>query len=238
MRFVVGADQPQDTVDALAAAYLKRMIWRGESRWHPELVTRQKIVGVDRLCALRDSDRGFIISFVHHGDYEGLSPSLAWAGIPTHAIVTSEMFAEKQPAWLRQQGRVVCFNEGVTLLDVAAGSAGIRQVLRRGGGVSIAADVPGRTPVRFLGHDLVLASGAARLAVETDSPVAVVTAHSDPEYPDACAMLKVADVLEPKDFMTVEDLLSVMVRLHERAFLAWPEASEYPLRRLTDPSIR
>jgi lauroyl/myristoyl acyltransferase len=238
MRFVVGDDQPDEEIDRLAAAYLERMIWRGEARWHPELVTRQQIVGLEKVRALQDAECGFIVNFVHHGDYEGMSPSLAWAGIRTHALATSAMFAADQPAWLRQQARVVTFNEGVTLLDVARGAAGIKELLARGEAVAIASDIPGRTPVRFLGHDLHLVSGAARTALECQVPVAIVTSHPNPADPHACAMLKVTDVLYPKEFDSAEALLETMLRRHEGAFLAWPEAAEYPLRRLTDPSVR
>jgi lauroyl/myristoyl acyltransferase len=238
MRFVVGDDQPDEMIDRLASAYVKRMVWRGESRWHPKLVTRQQIVGLEHLRTLQRAGTGFIVNFVHHGDYEGLSPSLAWAGIPTHALATSEMFAKDQPAWLRQQARVITFNEGVTLLDVALGSTGIREVLDSGGAVAIATDVPGRTPIRFLGHDVHLASGSARIALDAKVPVAVVTAHPNPADPDGCAVLEVDEPLRPDNFESVEDLLEVMVRRHEEAFMAWPEAAEYPLRRLTDPSVK
>ncbi len=235
MRFVVGDDQPDEVVDRLAAAYIKRMVWRGEARWHPELLTRQPIVGMEHLRAVQRGDTGFIVSFTHHGDYEGVSPSLAWAGIATHALATSEMFAKEQPAWLRQQARVVTFNEGVTLLDVALGSEGIRKVLARGEAVAIAADVPGSAATRFLGHDVRLASGAARIGMETNVPVVVVTSHPNPAAPDACGMLRVSEPLCPEDFASVEELFEVIVRLNEAAILAWPEATEYPLRRLTNP---
>jgi lauroyl/myristoyl acyltransferase len=238
MRFVVGDDQPDEVIDRLAAAYLQRMIWRGEARWHPRLVTRQPITGLERLTALQDAGRPFIVSFTHHGDYEGISPSLAWAGIRTHAIATSAMFSKDQPAWLRQQARVVTYNEGVTLLDVARGSARIKDLLSQGHPVAIASDIMGGTPVRWLGHDVRFASGAARIAFECQVPVAVVTSRPNPARPDRCGALTVADLLQPGDFAGVGDLLDAMLAQHETAVRAWPEAAEYPLRRATDPSVR
>jgi lauroyl/myristoyl acyltransferase len=231
MRFVVGDDQPDAAIRRLAAAYLRRMIWRGESRWHPALVNRQQVVGVEHLRGLRDSGVGFLITFGHHGDYEGLGPSLARVGIPNHVMATSEMFAEVMPVWMRQQRLVVTSHEDVTLLDVAGGSAAIRKVLARGDAVCLATDVVGSTPIRFLGHDVHLASGGARIAFASNVPVVMVTSHRNPTAPGKCATLKVAAPLHPEEFAAPEDMLEAMVRHHELAILAWPEAAEYPQRR-------
>jgi len=231
MRFVVGEDQPDAVIKPLAAAYLRRMVWRGESRWHPELLNRQQVVGVEHLRSLCEAGTGFIVAFAHHGDYEGLGPSLARVGIPNHVMATSEMFAEKMPIWMRQQRAVVTSHEGVTLLDVAKGAAGIQEVLARGEVVSLATDVVGNTPVRFLGHDVTLASGGARIAFASNVPVVVVTAHRNPEAPGKCATLEVEAPLYPKEFAAPTDMLEVMVRHQERAIMAWPEGAEYPRRR-------
>jgi lauroyl/myristoyl acyltransferase len=232
MRFVVGEDQPDEAIERLAAAYVKRSIWRGESRAHPRLVNRQRIVGGERLRELHEAGTGFIINFVHLGDYEGISPSIAREGIPNVNIATSAVFAADAPIWLKQAAKLVTSHDAVTILDVAVGSSGIREALERGSAVAIATDQPGHTPIRFLDHELLLSSGAARIAKQTGVPVAVVTTHPDPASPDACGMFKVAEILNPDDFDSVEDLLEVMVRRHEEAFLAWPEAADHPLRML------
>jgi lauroyl/myristoyl acyltransferase len=231
MRFVVGDDQPDAAIRRLAAAYLRRMIWRGESRFHPPLVARQQVVGVEHLRALQDAGTGFLVTFAHHGDYEGLPSSLARAGIANHVIATSEMFAEEMPGWMRQQREVVAFEAGVTMLDVAEGSAGIKKALAGGHPVCMAVDVVGSTPIRFLGHDLHLASGGARISFASNVPVVMVTAHRNPTAPGSCATLKVAAPLHPDEFAAPEDMLEAMVRHHELAILTWPEASEYPERR-------
>lgn len=237
MQFVVG-EQPDEVLDRLAAAYVERSIWRGESRWHPELVNRQEIVGVERLLALRDAGTGFLVNFVHLGDYEGISPSLAHAGIPNHNVATSEVFGPDAPIWMKQSAVVVTSHEDVTLLDVAVGSAGIRKVLAQGAAVAIATDQPGHTTVHFLGHELSLSSGAARIAESTGTPVAVLTTHPHPTSPAGCGLFKVAEVLDPADFDSAEALLEVMIRLHEEAFRAWPEAAEHPLRMTNDTLVR
>jgi lauroyl/myristoyl acyltransferase len=235
MRWVVGDDQPAETIDRLAAAYVKRMIWRGEARWHPELVTRQPVMGLEHLRALQDAGSAYIISFAHHGDYEAISPSLAWAGFPSHVVTTDEMFADEMPVWMAQQKRVVA-QPGVTLVSVSIGSAGIKEVLRSGHAVALGADILGHTPVRFLGHDVKIASGAARLARDCDVPVVVVTSRPQQGKPGGCAELTVTPPLHHTDFETHQDLLVEMLRRHEAAISAWPEATEYPMRRF-DPEL-
>ena len=104
--------------------------------------------------------------------------------------------------------------------------------------VAIATDQPGHTKVQFLGHQLSLSSGAARIAKDTGTPVAVVTTHPNPAKPAGCGLFKVAEVLDPADFDSVEELLEVMIRLHEDAFRAWPEAAEHPLRMTNTELVR
>lgn len=237
MRWVTGEDAPDEEIERLATRYVERMIWRGEARWHPRLVTRQEIDGLEHLIALRESGTGYVVNFVHHGDYEGISPSLAWAGFPSQAVATSEMFAPDMPRWMRQQRRVVESN-GARVMDVALGSAGIKAVLATGSAVALATDLPGHTALRFLGHDAYIASGAARIAFDADVPVVVVTAHPHPARPRAGARLTVSEPLHPSAFDSVEELLEVMVQIHERAMWAWPEACEYPMRRLDRTQMR
>jgi lauroyl/myristoyl acyltransferase len=237
MRYIVGNDEPADRVERLAIAYIRRSLWRGESRWHPSLVNRQRIRGVEQLRALRDAGSAFVVNFVHHGDYEGLPASLGHAGIDLHVIATSDMFATHMPAWMRQQARLVRSHARVTMVDVAIGSAGIRGLLESGHPVMIASDQPGHTKVNFLGHDLTLSSGAARIARQTGTAVAVMTAEPDPDHPDGCGSYRIT-MLEPGHFDSDDALLSAMMRLHEAAFRAWPEAAEHPLRMLDTSLVK
>jgi lauroyl/myristoyl acyltransferase len=236
MRFVTGDDQPHEVIGRLAEAYVKRSIWRGEARWHPQLVNGQEVEGAELLLALRRQRQGFIVAFTHHGDYEGISPSLAHAGIDNHEVVTSEVWHPDAPIWMKQQVVVLRSRRGANMLDVAHGSAAVRDLLARGEVVAIAIDQPGHTRMRFLGRDLSLSSGAARIAKDMGVPVAVVTAHPDPDRPEMCGKFRVAEVLDPSEFESVGSLLRVMVSRLEEAFLAWPEAAEHPLR-MTDRSL-
>jgi lauroyl/myristoyl acyltransferase len=235
MRWVVGDDQPEDAIGRLAVGYLRFMIWRGEVRWHPQRVRRQPVAGAKHLRALAGTNRGFVIGFAHHGHYEGLSASLARVGIPNHLVATSGLFAQEMPIWMQYSKRVLD-GEGVTLLDVARGSKGIKEVLARGCPVSMALDVPGRTPVRFLGHSVRIATGAARIAMEMNVPVVLVTAHPSSGNRRSDAVLKASEPFYPEEFDSFESLLNAMLQPLEQAIREWPEAYEYPNRRF-DPAL-
>lgn len=232
MRFVIGSSAGEPAIRKAARRYVNRMTWRGESRWHPELITHQRIMGLEHLRSLQEQGKGFILSFVHHGDWEGTFSSLARHGIRMHLIATSEMFSEKPEAWLRQQRDVIALLEGVTLVDVAVGSRGVRDLLARDCAVALALDPVGHTPVRFLGHDLLLSSGGTRIAMELDVPVVMMTSHPDERHSRACSWIKLSPPVFPHDFAGVDEFLEHLIRHQEEAILAWPEATDQPMRML------
>jgi lauroyl/myristoyl acyltransferase len=100
--------------------------------------------------------------------------------------------------------------------------------LRPGSTLAIASDVPGRTPVEFLGRPVLGSFGAARIAMLADAPVVLVTAHRDG---DGGSYLRVHPPLEPRDFTDPAVLLAEILRRHGEAVLAWPEALDAPLAR-------
>ena len=231
MRFVVG-DVPRAELDRHVEDYLRRSVFRGETRYNAELVRHARIEGLAVVEALRDASQGFVIDFVHHGDYETICASMGSAGVPSYAYATSMLWEPGAPHWLRMQKKVIEDSPGVTLVDAARGSAYARELLKEGSAVAIATDQPGHTPVEFLGHRMHLSSGAIRVAFDTASPVVVVTSSPDPDRPHGVAMLTVHEPLLPRDFESVEAMLDVVLRMHEQAFRAWPGAAETPMRML------
>jgi lauroyl/myristoyl acyltransferase len=227
MSFLLEVARPEADLDAAARAYVRRMIWRAEARWHPELLTRQRIVGFEHLAAAHDLGRGVIINYMHHGAYEGLSPSLSRLGIRSHMLGFDHIFGDDAPGWLKQNLRVST-SGGNTTVSVAVGSQGIADLLTQGLVVTLASDVPGRTPVRFAGRDLLGSFGAARIAHSTGSPVVVATSEVDD---NGRPFIRIHEALMPSDFASPKELLEQMLALHEPVILAWPEAVDIPLLR-------
>jgi lauroyl/myristoyl acyltransferase len=141
-------------------------------------------------------------------------------------VVYPYMVRDDAPRWLQQHIRVACSGGG-SPLSAGVGAQGIIDRLTRGHVVAIATDVPGRTPLRFAGRDVVGSFGAARTAADAGSPVVVMTTERDAQGP----FVRVHEALEPKHFDSPQALLQHLVAVHERAVLAWPEACDLPLSR-------
>jgi lauroyl/myristoyl acyltransferase len=226
MRFLLELTHPEADLDRAARAYVREQIWRGERRWHPELVIQQRVVGLEHLRSVGEG-QGAVLSFMHHGSFDGLCASISRHGFaPFWMMAYPSTMLPDAPAWLRQHVKVSQLN-GDVAVSTEIGAEGIVGLLADGGRVSLALDVPGHSRVQFAGREVMGASGAARLASKTSVPVVPATAERDAEGP----FIRLHPPVRPEDFGSVEELHEHLLRLHERAVLAWPEAVDIPLSR-------
>lgn len=226
MRFLLEETQPQADIDAVARDWITSTEWYDALKWHPNVSTRQRVQGEERVRAL--VGRGMVLSFAHLGQYDGLFGSLARVGVPCTVVAASHMLAPDAPKVRQQHLRVVSAGGHVVSND--SGFAGLVQLVRNGATVALASDVAGRTPVTFAGREVLGSFGAPRLAFETDSPVVLCTAHPTPGR-RWCPRLRLHEPLYPRDFATPHSLLDEINRRHEEAILAWPTGYERPLVR-------
>ncbi len=230
MEFLLEDSRPGSDLDAAARGYVEQMIRRGELRWHPDLVTGRRLEGIEHLAAARDLGRGVVLSFMHHGFYDGAFPLIALAGVPTHMMIYPYMARDDAPRWLKQHLRINSIGGGIPT-STEIGTKGIIELLAGGAVVAIATDVPGHTPVKFAGRELLGSFGAARLAMTTNSPVVLMTSERD----DQGAHVRLHEPMHPEDFDTPEALLGEIVSRHEPHVLAWPEATDIPTSRWGTP---
>lgn len=233
MRFLLEHTEREPEIPVLARGYTEFALLRGYRRWHPRHLSHQPVTGIEWLTTKRDPERGVLLSFVHHAQYEGLFPSLARQGAAIHVVVAPEAFDPASPAQLRQHFKVAGMMPSTTLVPATIGSAGMVELVEQGEIVAIASDVAGRTPVQFLGRELRGSFGAARIATQTNTPVVLVTSHRSA---DGSPSLQVHEPLEPADYADPADLLAEIMRRHEPAVLAWPEAFDSPYTRLGIPA--
>jgi hypothetical protein len=147
-------------------------------------------------------------------------------GFRLHMVVYPYMLEPDAPLWLQQHVALACIGGG-TPVSAAVGNEGIMDLLRRGEVVAIASDVPGRTPLRLAGRDVLGSFGAARIPAETGSPVVVMTSEEDADGP----FIRLHEPLDPATFESPTALLERMLALHEAVLLRWPEATDLPLSR-------
>jgi lauroyl/myristoyl acyltransferase len=226
MRFLLERTRPAADVDAAARAYVRRQILRGELRWHPETLTDMRIVGLEHLLAARDLGRGVMLNFMHHGSYEGAFGSLGKRGVRLQMMVYPYMVRDDAPRWLKQHMSIACTGGGVPV-SAEVGAQGIIDRLNQGSVVAVASDVPGHTPLQFVGREVLGSFGAARLASDAGSPVVVMTAEIDEQGPFA----RLHEALEPKDYDSPKALLQQMLAMQEKVLVQWPEETDLPLSR-------
>jgi lauroyl/myristoyl acyltransferase len=226
MSFLLEKSRPDADLDAAARAYVRRQVWRGELRWHPELITHMRIEGLAHLVAAKEAGRGVVLNFMHHGTYEGAFGSIGNNGIQLQMVVYPYMVRADAPSWLKQHMSVACTGGGVAV-SAEIGTQGILDLLGQGLVVAVASDVPGRTPLRFVGRDVLGSYGAARLASDAGAPVIVMTTETD----DRGSFVRLHEPLDPKEFHSPRELLEEMLARHEQVLVRWPEATDLPLSR-------
>jgi lauroyl/myristoyl acyltransferase len=226
MGFLLG-QAPKAELEQVARAYVEFQVYRGELRWHPDQLTKLRVVGVDHLRVARAKGRGVIVNFMHHGHYDGAFASLAVRhGEPFQIVVYPYMLEPTAAPWLKQHVKVSLQGGGVAV-SAAIGTGGMRSLLAHGHTLAIASDVPGRTPVRFAGREVLGSYGAARLAFEAQCPIVVLTSERDA----GGAFVRVHPPMQPAGFDSPRALLDDVLAVHEAAVLAWPEATDLPLSR-------
>lgn len=225
MEFLLGLTERADEVPDMARRHFREQALRRYMRYRPWQITRIPVRDVEWLTTRRDRDRPMVLSFFHHHRYDGMFGSLRRAGVDLDILVIPEGLDKDAPKLLRQHMKVV--GRGGNLIPAVGGTDGLIAAMRPGRIVAIASDVPGRTPVAFLGREVLGSFGAARAASLTNSPVAVVTHVKDGDG----SYLQIHEPIEPGDFADPGELLAAMLRVHEQAILAWPEALDFPLAR-------
>jgi lauroyl/myristoyl acyltransferase len=229
MRFLLEHTDRAAEVPALARGWAEQMQLRSVLRWHPRAITRQEVRGIEWLTTKRDPTRGVVLNFMHHHRYEGMFASLRRQGVQL-SIVAHPAIVQAAPGTPeRQHARVVAM--GGEMIESGSGTAELAERLEHREIVAIATDFPGRTEMTFLGRRVLGGFGAARLAAMTNSPVVLVTVERDAGRP----YLQVHQGLEPSDFDGPAELLEEILRRHEPAVLAWPEATDGPTLRFAVP---
>ncbi len=225
MELLLAAVRP-DLVDSSIGDYQDRMIRRSELRYHPGQLNHQPVAGVEHLREAMSWGRGVVLSFLHHGHYEGSLASVGRQMGPLHLLVDPLMLDPRGPSWLHAHINVAC-STGNLPVDARLGSRACRELLAAGGIVAIAPDIPGSTPVNFLGRPRLGSAGVARVAYSVGAPVVVLNAVRR----RGSLGVALGPTLRPEEHDNAESLLAAVLDAHESAVIAWPGGYDQPSMR-------
>jgi lauroyl/myristoyl acyltransferase len=229
MRFLLEKVCSQSEIEEAARLYLLEAYKRNEQRWRPWQTTQQEIQGIEVLQKLVTRRSGVIINFMHHAQYDGIFQSLARVGVRHHAATHHDLNKADAQEYMRRHMKTV--RRGAVTFEVQRGSYEyMRDLLTQGQTLAIASDLPGSTRTTILGREILMASGAARLALDTGALVVPITPWRQQGWSQT---LRVEEPIDPRGCTTIAEVQAAIAARHEPALRDWPSALEYPLRRWT-----
>lgn len=183
LRMVISAGALAMDESAAAERWWAALIERLYLLFRPRSMERAVLQDLSRLHAAQAEGRGVLLVFCHTGHYPAVFPALRNAGVHYVVPATEAAFGGQVTGLLglviRQHVAYAMSGGGEVICASSGASARMRNVLQTGGTVLIAVDVVGRTPTRLLGRTVGMASGAARLALETEARVLPVRTSLD-----------------------------------------------------------
>jgi lauroyl/myristoyl acyltransferase len=229
MEAIVGGTPRAGEVDALARQHLIDQEAHDALFWQPWKMPSMNSESTERVRAALSSGRGVLASSCHLGPFflHFWPLTVLQAG---YAVTGPWFFEEPSPDhwgrrlahWRKERER-----RDERLLSSEGVFAQLRALLERGELANNYFDLPGSRRTQFLGKPVMLATGTARLAVETSALVLPLRARREGHrvWTDAQAPL------DPHDFSDYERLQDALAGAHERWILERPGALEDPNRR-------
>ena len=229
IRAILGETAPQAELEALAEQHLiemeveRALFWQPWGRVHIDEISSQ------RLAKALASDRGVVVSVCHMGP-QG----------PGHAIVTSPtrtLYSVAAPWFFAvpshdywglrlARWRKLNHDRNQRPLPAPGSFPVLRRLLEEGETVLIQFDLPGSRETPFLGKPVMLTTGTARLALESEALVLPLRNRRVGER----VWADVADPLDPRQFSGYEALHDALAALHSQWILEFPAMLEDPRR--------
>jgi lauroyl/myristoyl acyltransferase len=231
MEAIVGATERASEVEQLAH---RRMIEEEVQRtlfWQPWRTASIDPDSLERLQSALASGRGLIFSNCHMGPMHLHMSALGVRGVHTFAVSAPWFFeppshdywGRRLAHWWkrleeqRKHERVVYSPGSIPVLCA---------LLEAREHLLIYFDMPGGRSTPFLGKPVMLATGTARLAIQTGAPIVPLRA----KRVGASAWAEVGEALNPRAYNSAEELQDALAAAHGRWVLEQPETMEDPNR--------
>jgi lauroyl/myristoyl acyltransferase len=229
MKAVVAGTEHAGRVEEFARAHVIENHVRDTFFWRPWAAP-----GVDgesraHLDASLQSGRGVLISRCHLGPFFLGAGALRSLGVVPYTTAGPWLFEPLATGpWARRVDRWRRGVEGMgeRLLNAQGSYEQLARLLERRELVQIYFDMPGGKRTHFLGKPVMLASGSARLAEQTDALILPMHLYRKAHRISA----RIGPALDPREHSSHEELQDALARVHERAILLAPATLEDPGR--------
>jgi lauroyl/myristoyl acyltransferase len=229
MEAVVGGTARAHDAEALAREHVVENNVREVLFWQPWSRPSLEQASAERMGDALSSGRGVLLSSCHVGPYLlGVSVIAAFGRTP-YSVAGTWLFEKPAPGyWGRRiaRRRAEARARDERLICAVDSFAVLRALLAEGEVVSVFFAMPGHRETRFLAKPVMLASGSARLAAETDALVVPIRTRRDGHR----VWVDVGAPLDSRDFSGAEDLHDALAAVHERSILELPATIEDPNR--------
>jgi lauroyl/myristoyl acyltransferase len=198
------------------------IFWR--SRWD-----RDAVIGEENMRAALESDRPVILTFCHLAAFENTFAPIGATGRATYLPMadwffdppTDNPWGYRLEHWRQRfaqiNGRVVVMPGAFDVLHA---------LLERGDVVMLAFDSPGNTETQFLGKPVMMASGTARLAKDTDA----ILLPTRRVRRGVKVAIEFAPPIDSRKYEDPTSLHVTLANLHSGWILEHPEGLEDPSR--------
>jgi lauroyl/myristoyl acyltransferase len=229
MEAVVGGTARARDVETLAREHVIENQVRETLFWQPWTTPALEHTSAGRLGDALSAGRGVLLSSCHVGPYLlGVSVIAAFGRTP-YSVAGTWLFETPGPGyWGRRiaRRRAQARARDERLICAVDSFAVLRSLLAEGEVVSVFFAMPGHRETRFLGKPVMLASGSARLAAQTDALVVPIRTRRSGHR----VWVDVCPPLDPRDFSGSEELHDALAAVHERSILQLPATIEDPNR--------
>jgi lauroyl/myristoyl acyltransferase len=228
MAAVVGGTPRETDLDRLPFRHLCSSARGWELMWRPWLLQKMPVEGLDRLSSI-EPGRGIVFSTPHFGPLVSLGALAREIG-PIDVAVGEHLAAAEVPpgynGYQIEQTRRVTVRAGLRPVRAVGSARTFTSTLKDGGRVVLNFDVPGTTPIQFLGKTVELKSGVARLAEMTGAVVVPVI----PLPRRRGWYVHVDDPIDPRKHDSWQSVLQAAADVFTGLVLRAPEYLESPLR--------
>lgn len=223
-----GTPRAGETGELAREHFVQQEIYR-ELFWQPWRLARMDRRSQENARRALDSDRGVLLSSCHLGPIFRHISAITALGRTAYIASAPWFFEQPTPDYwgLRIARWWICsLSEDKRYIRTTRSFPVLRALLDQGELVVIYFDMPGSRRTRFLGKPVMLSSGSARLACETDAIVLPVRARMSASR----VFVDVAPPLDPRDFPGHAELHDALAAIHERWILELPATLEDPNR--------